>query len=69
MAILKKNSFDFEYQTYIFEEANAFFYNGQLVDVNITEAQMKSFIEETTKMFSPLVDEHIKKLKISSLPN
>ena len=29
----------------------------------------KSFIEETTKMFSPLVDEHIKKLKICSLPN
>jgi hypothetical protein len=66
LAILKKNSFDFEYQTYIFEEANAFFYNGQLVDVKITEAQMKSFIEETTRMFSPLVDEHIKKLKTIS---
>ena len=67
LAIFKKNTFDFEYQTYIIKEANEFFYNAQLVDVKITEPQMKSFIEETTQMFSILVDEHIKRLKTISI--
>ena len=67
LAIFKKNTFDFEYQTYIIKEANEFFYNAQLVDVEITEPQMKSFIEETTQMFSILVDEHIKRLKTISI--
>ena len=43
-----------------------FFYNGHLIDVEITEPQMKSFIEENAQMFSVLVDEYIKKLKIIS---
>jgi len=63
LAIFKKNSFDFDIQAYNLKEANAFFYNGHLVDVEITESQMKSFIEENAQMFSVLVDENIKKLK------
>lgn len=66
LAIFKKNSFDFDIQTYQLKEANTFFYNGQLVDVKITEPQMKSFIEENAQMFSVLVDEYIKKLKAIS---
>ena len=62
LAIFKKNSFDFDIQAYQLKEANAFFYNGHLVDVEITESQMKSFIEDNAKMFSVLVDENIKKL-------
>jgi hypothetical protein len=34
--------------------------------VKITEPQMKSFIEENAQIFSVLVDEYIKKLKIIS---
>ena len=67
LTIFKKNSFDFDIQTYYLKEANTFFYNGHLVDVKITESQMKSFIEENTQMFSVLVDEYIKKLKTSLL--
>ena len=63
LTIFKKNSFDFDLQTYELKEANEFFYNGHLVDVKITEPQMKSFIEENAQMFSVLVDENIKKLK------
>ena len=63
LAIFKKNSFDFDIQAYNLKEANEFFYNGNLVDVEITESQMKSFIEENAQMFSVLVDENIKKLK------
>ena len=66
LAIFKKNSFDFDFYQYYLKEANTFFYNGQLVDVKITEPQMKSFIEENAQMFSVLVDEHIKKLKAIS---
>jgi len=66
LTIFKKNSFDFDLQTYYLKEANEFFYNGHLVDVKITEPQMKSFIEENAQMFSVLVDEYIKKLKIIS---
>ena len=66
LAIFKKNSFDFDIQMYQLKEANAFFYNGHLVDVEITESQMKSFIEDNAKMFSVLADENIKKLKIIS---
>jgi len=68
LTIFKKNSFDFDNQTYYLKEANAFFYNGHLVDVEITESQMKSFIEENAQMFSVLVDEYMKKLKTSLLP-
>tara|TARA_B100001146_G_scaffold180742_1_gene162857 strand:- start:808 stop:2280 length:1473 start_codon:yes stop_codon:yes gene_type:complete len=67
LTIFKKNSFDFDILTYNLKEANTFFYNGHLVDVKITESQMKSFIEENTQMFSVLVDEYIKKLKTSLL--
>ena len=63
LTIFKKNSFDFDVQAYYLKEANTFFYNGHLVDVKITESQMKSFIEENAQMFSVLVDENIKKLK------
>ena len=63
LAIFKKNSFDFDIQEYNLKEANTFFYNGNLVDVEITESQMKLFIEENAQMFSVLVDENIKKLK------
>ena len=66
MTIFKKNSFDFDINKYNLNEANTFFYNGQLVDVEITESQMKSFVEENTQTFSVLVDEHIKKLKTIS---
>jgi hypothetical protein len=66
LAIFKKNSFDFDFYQYYLKEANTFFYNGQLVDVKITEPQMKSFIEENAQMFSVLVDEYIKKLKAIS---
>jgi len=66
LAIFKKNSFDFDILAYSLREANAFFHNGQLIDVEITESQMKSFIEENAQMFSVLVDENIKKLKIIS---
>jgi len=66
LTIFKKNSFDFDFQTYYLKEANEFFYNGHLVDVKITEPQVKSFIEENAQMFSVLVDEYIKKLKIIS---
>ena len=66
LTIFKKNSFDFDLQTYYLKEANEFFYNGHLVDVKITEPQMKSFIEENAQMFLVLVDEYIKKLKIIS---
>ena len=34
--------------------------------MEITESQMKSFIEENAQVFSVLVDENIKKLKIIS---
>ena len=66
LTIFKKNSFDFDHQTLRIKEANEFFYNGHLVDVKITEPQMKSFIEENAQIFSVLVDEYIKKLKIIS---
>jgi hypothetical protein len=67
LTIFKKNSFDFDVQAYYLKEANTFFYNGHLVDVKITESQMKSFIEENAQMFSVLVDEYMKKLKTSLL--
>ena len=66
LTIFKKNSVDFDILAYSLREANAFFHNGHLIDVEITEPQMKSFIEENAQMFSVLVDENIKKLKIVS---
>jgi hypothetical protein len=67
LTIFKKNSFDFDNQAYYLKEANTFFYNGHLVDVEITESQMKSFIEQNAQMFSVLVDEYMKKIKTSLL--
>ena len=62
LAIFYKNSFDFDINRYMLDEANTFFHNGQLVDVEISDTQMKSFIENNADMFSILVKEHIKRI-------
>ena len=62
LAIFYKNSFDFDINRYMLDEANTFFHNGQLVDVEISDTQMKSFIENNSDMFSILVKEHIKRI-------
>ena len=63
LSIFYKNSFDFDINLYNLKEANAFFHNGQLVDVEISELQMREFIDNNSDMFSILVEEHIKKIK------
>lgn len=63
LSIFYKNTFDFDINRYYLEEANTFFHNGQLVDVEISESQMKSFIENNSDMFSILVKEHIKRIE------
>ena len=44
-----------------------FHYGGFLVDVEITENEMKLFLEESKDLFEKLADVHIEKMKTSRI--
>ena len=46
-----------------------FHYGGFLVDVEITENEMKLFLEESKDLFEKLADVHIEKMKTFGLAN
>jgi len=63
LILLNKNSFDFDMFEYLLIEANYFFYNSNLIDVEIPEIKMKKFLDENESFFDILVSEFIKKIE------
>tara|TARA_B110000014_G_scaffold264454_1_gene266254 strand:- start:11111 stop:12607 length:1497 start_codon:yes stop_codon:yes gene_type:complete len=64
--ILEKNTFDFDLRGLNTKIKNHFYYGGYLVDTEITEIQMKSFLKDNEIPLKQLVDEHIKKIRIGN---
>lgn len=63
LVLLDKNSFDFDLFEYFSIQTNYFFYNSNLIDVEIPEIKMKKFLDEHESFFGILVLEFIKKIE------
>lgn len=60
--IINKNSFEFDYDDFILNFGDLFYYGSFLVDVDISEIKIKSFIEGNILILNKLAEEHIKKI-------
>lgn len=60
---VEKQSFDFDYLQAIADYESHFYYGGYLVEVNIKNSQMESYLKKHKSTFDKLADEHIKILK------
>jgi len=60
--IINKNTFEFDYDDFVLNIGDRFYYGAFLVDVDISETEMKSFIEDNKIVLAKLAEEHIKKI-------
>lgn len=61
--LIDKNSFEFNYSRAFLDYSRFFYIGGYLVDIEITNDKMQSYIEKNRNTFDFLADEHIKKIK------
>ena len=59
----EENSFEFNFSELELSYHHHFYHEGYLVDVNITQSQMKSYLEKYKSQYDILVFEHLKKIK------
>jgi len=59
---LENVAFDFDWLGFVRKCHNRFYYDGNLVDVEINQSDMEQFLEEEKIPLTKLSDEHIKKL-------
>jgi hypothetical protein len=62
LSLLEKNTSNFNYGNFTAQFNKEFFYGGRLVDTEIDESKMKSFIEKNESILNNLADEHISKM-------
>ena len=62
VTLLEKSTTNFDYADFLTKFKKEFFYNGNLVDVEIPETKMKSFLEKNGVLLDTLADAHIKKI-------
>lgn len=62
LVLMEKNSVDFDLFKYFSIQTNFFFYNANLIDVEISDNKMKSFLDENKLFFDALISEFIKKI-------
>ena len=60
--LLKKNSSEFDWVDFNTKIKNEFFYGGNLIDVEISESKMHSFLKKNFSILEILADDHIKKI-------
>jgi len=63
ISLLEKNISKFDYADFMAKLADEFFYGNNLMDVNISETKMKSFLEKNYSLLQALADDHIRKIK------
>ena len=61
--LYEKNSFEFDYIDFVSKYQASFYYNGNLLDAEIKEDDMKKFLEDNGKILKQLASEHIKKME------
>ena len=62
MQLYEKNSFEFDYIGFISKYQTKFYYNGNLLNAEIEENDMKKFLDDNQNILKHLTDEHIKKI-------
>ena len=62
LSLLERNSSEFNYTDFTAKFDTEFFYGGRLVDTEISESKMKSFLEKNSSILNDLADEHISKI-------
>tara|TARA_B100000029_G_scaffold419134_1_gene424518 strand:+ start:58 stop:1542 length:1485 start_codon:yes stop_codon:yes gene_type:complete len=60
---IEKNSFDFDYFNFTSDVSDYFFHNGSIVDIEIPEEKLKTFVEKQREIFSVVTSEYIKKIE------
>jgi len=60
--LLEKNTTSFDWADFQVKCREEFFFDGNLVDVEISETKMKSFLEKNRLVLDVLADAHIKKI-------
>ena len=59
---LDKHYIDFDQFGFESKQANYFYYDGKLIDTEISSDKMMSFLKENESMLDVLADEHLKKI-------
>lgn len=62
LTLLEKNTTTFDYANFLTKIKQEFFYNGNLVDVKISESKMKSFLDSNAEILDNLANAHIQKI-------
>ena len=60
--LIEKNSFEFKWNTFASSTHKFLFYKGNLLDVDISDTQVKSFLEANENTLLPLINEYIKRI-------
>ena len=63
VTFIENNSFNFDYPSFVAVYHKWFYFSGNLVDIEISESRMESFLKEEKTRFEQLALEHIKKIK------
>jgi len=67
--ILMKNTFELDYHKLTLDFADLFYFGSFLVDVEISESKMKSFLQENQSIIQHMAMEHINRIKQYKLEN
>jgi hypothetical protein len=59
---IHNNSFEFNWSKFGMDISEQFFFGGHLVDVEISESKMKSFLQSHKTYFKILAEEHLQKI-------
>lgn len=63
LSVLEENTFDFDWINFVLKCHKRFYYDGNLVDVEISSSEMERFLNEEKSTLEKLSDEHIKKME------
>ncbi len=62
VSLVEKNTFNFDGSNFDMNKAKTFFHGGRLVDANISNSQMKKFLDENENELKIFSQEMIKKI-------
>ncbi len=61
--LYEENSFEFDYMQFVSKYHESFYYNGNLLDAEIDDEDMKTFIDNNQEILLKVTNEHIKKIE------
>lgn len=61
--LVLKNTFEFDFHKLVLDFADRFYYNSSLVDVNISESDVNSFLDDNKETLDNLASQFVKKIE------